>query len=631
MVEQHTKLSISSDIISLTSNTEVSNTNNNGLMDTDGTKLDYEYEENSDRYPTINDARQKMPNGQFRSTWNEKGVFFFTSLGFTTGLQGICVFPVLCEMNGGAAFLFCTVVLYFVLGIPVFLVESGLGQLSRQSPAVLFPKLCPLLSGLGVCMCWSSVVLSISEACLLSWSVLYIYKSADCDLPWAHYHNYTGMTSSAKYFTGEVLGVSAGLEIFGNIQGSLVIGLAITWSIVAACLATGIRHTGKLCYVITPVIFLVAGILLVRGLFLWSENVSQSVSPDWSSLADLTVWLAAGCYVFHSLNLGLGCLTAISSHNKHTTNLLRDAVLVCLFHFVWGVMMWLAYVCLVADYRATNLFPKNITGGPWIAFVVFARGLAALPHGIVFSLAMYIMVFFVGVGTLIGTVLMIVSTFIDVFPKLHGRRGPVTICVCTALFLIGLPLTSQAGFHIQLLLSYYSVNWPLLLYSLCMVNAVSYCYGQKRYISDICSLSNTKLQETTVSHLVVLFTTIVPGLLVVLLFCSFYHTVSPPGGQTPYPSWAKAIGWLVSAVPAVFLPVGIILKVLHFSRKQNLVQSFKLLLRPDELWTETVSVHRSSSSCEKTTMTTPIIVDADKDFLFVPSVTSSDGNNNLSG
>jgi len=41
-------------------------------------------------------------------------------------------------------------------------------------------------------MCWSSVVFSISEACLLSWSVLYLYKSADCDLPWAHYRNYTG-------------------------------------------------------------------------------------------------------------------------------------------------------------------------------------------------------------------------------------------------------------------------------------------------------------------------------------------------------------------------------------------------------------------------------------------------------
>lgn len=64
------------------------------------------------------------------------------------GLQGMCVFPVLCEMNGGAAFLVCTVILYLVLGIPVVLVESGLGQLSRQSPAALFPKLCPLLSGM---------------------------------------------------------------------------------------------------------------------------------------------------------------------------------------------------------------------------------------------------------------------------------------------------------------------------------------------------------------------------------------------------------------------------------------------------------------------------------------------------
>ena len=46
------------------------------------------YQENSDRYPAINDAQQKIPNGQYRSTWNEKGVFFFTSLGFTTGNVG---------------------------------------------------------------------------------------------------------------------------------------------------------------------------------------------------------------------------------------------------------------------------------------------------------------------------------------------------------------------------------------------------------------------------------------------------------------------------------------------------------------------------------------------------------------
>ncbi|XP_033606664.1 sodium- and chloride-dependent glycine transporter 2 isoform X2 [Cryptotermes secundus] len=563
MVDQHTELSITSAVSSLTNNTEVSNTN----KDVDS-KFDCEYEENCNRYPATTDTQQKMHKGRYRSTWNERGVFFLTSLGFTTGL--------------------------------------------------------------GFSMCWSSIVFSISEACLLSWSVLYIYNSGDCDLPWAHYHNYTGMTSSAKYFTGEILGVSSGLEIFGSIQGSLVIGLAITWGAVAACLAAGIRHTGKLCYVATPITFLVAGILLVRGLLLWSRNVSQAVSPDWSSLTDLTVWMAAGCYVFHSLNLGLGGLTAISSHNKQNTNLLRDAVLICLFHFVWGVMMWLVYVCLMADYRASNQFPKNITGGPWIVFVVFARGLAALPHGIVFSLAMYIMVFFVGIGTLLGTILVIVSTFLDFFPALHGRRGPVTISVCIVLFLVGLPLTSQAGFHIQLLLSYYSVNWPLILYSLCMTLAISYSYGQKRYISELCCISNIKLQETTMTHLIVLFTTGVPVLLMVLLFCSFYHTSSPPDGQTPYPSWAKAVGWLLSTSPAVFLLAGAVLRFLQFCQKQSLIQSFKLLLKPDEIFAETLSSSHHSSSCEKTTMTTPIIAVESKDFFFVPSINTSDGNNNLS-
>jgi hypothetical protein len=50
---------------------------------------------------------------------------------------------------------------------------------------------------------------------------------------------------------------------------------------------------------------------------------------------------------------------------------------------------------------------------------------------------------FSGVGTLFGTILMIVSTLLDFFPALHHWRGPITICVCIALFLIGLPLTSQ--------------------------------------------------------------------------------------------------------------------------------------------------------------------------------------------
>jgi hypothetical protein len=52
-------------------------------------------------------------------------------------------------------------------------------------------------------------------------------------------------------------------------------------------------------------------------------------------------------------------------------------------------------------------------------------------------------ILFSGIGTLLGTILIIVSTLLDLFPRLHARRGLVTMCVCFALFIIGLPLTSQ--------------------------------------------------------------------------------------------------------------------------------------------------------------------------------------------
>ena len=56
--------------------------------------------------------------------------------------------------------------------------------------------------------------------------------------------------------------------------------------------------------------------------------------------------------------------------------------------------MWLAYVCLTTEQR--NSEQLQTPAGPWVLFVVLARGLATLPHALVFSLALYIMVFFVG-------------------------------------------------------------------------------------------------------------------------------------------------------------------------------------------------------------------------------------------
>ncbi|KAJ9590766.1 hypothetical protein L9F63_016282, partial [Diploptera punctata] len=523
-------------------------------------------------YSSTDSSQRKIIKGQTTSTWNERGVFFLTSLGFTTGLQSICLFPVLCDLNGGTVFVLCTMLLYVLLGVPIVLMETGLGQLSRMSPTVLFPKLCPLLS----------------------------------------------VASSAKYFTTEILGTLSESQV----QGHLVLGLAITWTAVAVCLGSGIRHTGKLCYLTTPVIFLVSGIVLVRGLFLWNAAVSQFVAPQWNKMADLSVWFISACYVFHSLNLGMGGLMTISSHNKQTTNIVRDSVLVCLLHFLWGVSMWLAYVCLTAEYRE-----NNAVAGPWILFVVLARGLAALPHGIVFSMIMYIMVFFVGIGTLLGTILTISSTLLHYVPVLRNRRGFVTTGACIVLFLLGIPLASQAGLHLHLLISYNNIKWTLVLYSLCTCFCVMYCYGHRRFITQMCFISNIKLQEITFTHLTVLYCTVIPAFLLLLLMSSFHAGMTLPDGMASHPQQLQRVSWALTSLPVLLLPVCAAFNFIKLlNQKQTVIQSFKSLLRPDDAWLEYMtSRFQCPTRCEKTTMTSPMLVTATKDY----SLNSNDGNNNL--
>ena len=59
-------------------------------------------------------------------------------------------------------------------------------------------------------------------------------------------------------------------------------------------------------------------------------------------------------------------------------------------------------------------------------------------------------------------------------------------------------------------------------------------------------------------------------------------------------------------------------------------QSFKLLLRPDDMWVEYMySIYQSATSCEKMTMTAPIMVVDTKDYSLAQSLQSGDGNNNL--
>jgi len=85
-----------------------------------------------------------------RDTWGNQVEFILSCLGFAVGFGNVWRFPYLCYKNGGAVFLIPYLTMLACAGLPMFLLELALGQYAALGPTSLFPRLSPLLGGLGL-------------------------------------------------------------------------------------------------------------------------------------------------------------------------------------------------------------------------------------------------------------------------------------------------------------------------------------------------------------------------------------------------------------------------------------------------------------------------------------------------
>ena len=72
-----------------------------------------------------------------RQVWTRKIDFIFVTLAMAVGLSNVWRFPYLCYKNGGGAFLIPYLVSMVFCGIPLFIMEVALGQLTKSGPVKL--------------------------------------------------------------------------------------------------------------------------------------------------------------------------------------------------------------------------------------------------------------------------------------------------------------------------------------------------------------------------------------------------------------------------------------------------------------------------------------------------------------
>ncbi|KAK4318106.1 hypothetical protein Pmani_010874 [Petrolisthes manimaculis] len=561
---------------------------------------------------------------QNRETWDNQLQFIMYCLGYAIGFGNVWRFPYLCYKNGGAAFLIPYLTVLLLAGIPIFFLELFLGQYISLGPATLYPKLAPIFSGVGWGMVMIPLMTAIYFNVILAWTFFYTFFSFSSVLPWGHcdndfnspecyikeagdeckkqslyYYNQTclnvsqychqayldeynathcynplapsnikpvetvlpRMTASEDFFKNRMLGVTGKTwDNMGGMRWELVGCLALTWIIVGACLAKGIRTTGKIVYFTALFPYVVLIILFARGITL--DGAYQGLEfyllrPNMTRLTEISVWNDAAIQIFYSLGICFGCLITLSSYNKFTNNCLRDALVIAFSNCCTSIFIGLV-IFSVLGFLAKELgveVDQVVTSGSGLAFVVYPAALSLLPFSQLWAVLFFMMLLTIGLGSQFTMVETVATALVDQFESFRSHKGKVVVVMCIVIFLMGLSMCLEGGIYMFELFFFFSPGVSVIILGLTQLIGVMGVFGFRNIM--------TALKEMQISQPRILtwywgitWHLVTPALLIFVIFFTFYYYVPAYWGDYQFPYEIQVLGWLLCCFTIVFIPVG---------------------------------------------------------------------------
>ncbi|PJA22168.1 MAG: sodium-dependent transporter, partial [Deltaproteobacteria bacterium CG_4_10_14_0_2_um_filter_43_8] len=312
-----------------------------------------------------------------RVHWKSKLGFLLAAIGSAVGLGNIWRFPYVAYKNGGGAFLIPYLIALLLVGIPLLVLEHGLGQLKKGSAPLAFGKIRRGWEYLGW---WVSVFicfgLMLYYSAVLSWCVHYFGFS---------FSGAWGENTQAFFFQ-DFLQLSESPFDIGSINWSIFAGIAVVWFVNWLVISRGIRKGIEIANKIgMPLLFATLLLLLVWSLLLpgASTGVAALVVPNLSKLLSPSVWHDAFGQIFFTLSLGSGVMIVFASYLPDRKNLTGNAIKTAAANSTVELIAGFAVFAIIG-YIATNAgkpIDQAVQSGPGLAFVVYPQAISHLPFG----------------------------------------------------------------------------------------------------------------------------------------------------------------------------------------------------------------------------------------------------------
>jgi len=471
-----------------------------------------------------------------RPQWKSRVGFLLAALGSAVGLGNIWRFSYLCYKNGGGAFLIPYFLALICVGIPVMILEVGIGHKMRGSAPMSLAKVNRRWEWLG----WWSVIfvmfgIVLYYSVIISWCLNYLFYSLN--LKW-------GADPNAFFFKNFLSLTSGPFEI-GSIRSNILVALALVWGvnwlIVFLGIEKGIERANK---IFMPLLFVLTAILVFWSLKLPGamEGIKIYLKPDFAVLSKPGVWIDAFSQIFFTLSLGFGIMIAYASYLPRKSDIVLNSysisVLNCLFSFFAGFAVF-ATIGYMA-YQTNTDFKDVIQESIGLAFIAYPKAISLLPFlPQVFGFLFFTALFVAGISSSISIIEAFNSALID---KFHFDRKTVTSIICILGFLGSTIFATGGGLFWIDIVDHFLSHYGLVMAGIleCILIACVYKTDKLRqHIDRVSDLRIGVWWDWSVKYLA-------PGILLIILVNDvIYEVFNPYGNYPPVAVMLIGRGWLM--------------------------------------------------------------------------------------
>lgn len=403
--------------------------------------------------------------------WTTRTGFILAAIGAAIGLGNIWRFPYMVYENGGGIFLVPYFLALFLIGIPMMMLELGVGGKTGATTPLAIKKTVRESEFLGWWAALNGFIVLTYYIVILGWTLSYLGYSFT--LAWG---------TNPDLFFGQFLGSYYPLI-------AMLIVWAINFIIVRAGVEDGLEKTNKF---FVPALWIIVIMMVVGSLTLEgaSSGLIWYLKPDFSSLLDPNIWMNACGQIFFSLSLAFGTMITYASYQPKNSDVAKNASIIalanCGFSFLAGFAIFstLGRMSFVSGMPITDLIEEGTT----LAFITFPAVLNILPFSTIFSILFFILLIFAGLSS---SVSLLETTAGPIIEKFNVSREKTVLILTIVGCLMSLPFALNAGNigFVDEIVSTYGL--PLIGFAEVMI--FGWVYGADRLRSYINKVSDFKI------------------------------------------------------------------------------------------------------------------------------------------